>query len=560
MTQLKVSQIKTKLRTMFEPHLSLSDIGANDPERDQKILSRCLAAHAIYLECGCSEVDAGKAVWDGADDNGIDAAYFDTAGSRVVFAQSKFINKGSGEPDAVDIGAFTKGVKDVIEQEITEFHPRLHNQLSILFQHLNNPGTSVHLVVVSTGASKLAKHGMAYIKNLLKELNGNDPDPIATAQILGLAEVYSGLATNSATKGLTLDAQLLEWSQVSSPYRAYFGMIDGLQLKQWWKDHGKKVVSGNIRHALGVTEVNTKIRSTALKEPENFWYFNNGITLVADEAAKAPGGAASRAAGNFEFKGASIVNGAQTVSTLAKVDDDTQLGKIRVPFRAILLKGTPDGFGQEVTRSNNLQNRIEPRDFVAQDPEQERLRSEMSIENVEYLYVRSEDTVSSPSSCDLVEVTTALACSSKDANLAVQVKTGVSRFYADLTKAPYKSIFNPTVSGARAFNATLVLREVDLWIDSAKANMPKKGGPGWGTLVHGNRILAAAVFYQIKEQMLAQPIMSFRTTLPSLNVPALCSMVHGKMIAAIAQHYPTRVLAVLFKNPTMSKHVYELSK
>lgn len=282
--------------------------------------------------------------------------------------------------------------------------------------------------------------------------------------------------------------------------------------------------------------------------------------MVADEAAKAPGGAASRAAGNFEFKGASIVNGAQTVSTLAKVDDDAQLGKVRVPFRAILLKGTPGGFGHEVTRSNNLQNRIEPRDFVAQDPEQERLRSEMSIENVEYLYVRSEDTVSSPSVCDLVEVTTALACSSKDANLAVQVKTGVSRFYADLSKAPYKMIFNASVSGARAFNTTLVLREIDLWIDATKAGMTKKGGPGWGVLVHGNRILAAAVFAQIPESAFTQPISSFRSAQSSLGVPALCSTVYSKMIAAIAQHYSSKFLAVLFKNPTMSKHVFELSK
>lgn len=99
---------------------------------------------------------------------------------------------------------------------------------------------------------------MAYINGLLKELNGDDPDPIAKYQIIGLAEVYSGLASNQLTNGITLDAQLLEWSHVSSPFRAYFGMIDGLQLKQWWKDHGKRVVSGNIRHALGATEVNNK--------------------------------------------------------------------------------------------------------------------------------------------------------------------------------------------------------------------------------------------------------------------------------------------------------------
>jgi hypothetical protein len=57
MSQLKVSQIKTKLLAMFEPYLDLKDVPANDKEREQKILSRCLAALAIYVQAGCSEKD-----------------------------------------------------------------------------------------------------------------------------------------------------------------------------------------------------------------------------------------------------------------------------------------------------------------------------------------------------------------------------------------------------------------------------------------------------------------------------------------------------------------------
>jgi hypothetical protein len=101
----------------------------------------------------------------------------------------------------------------------------------------------------------------------------------------------------------------------------------------------------NIRQSLGGTEVNSQIKQTAATAPENFWYFNNGITLVAEEAAKAPAGAASRSSGIFSFKGASIVNGAQTVSSLSKVDDDASLGKVRVSIRVILLKTAPAGFG-----------------------------------------------------------------------------------------------------------------------------------------------------------------------------------------------------------------------
>lgn len=558
MTQLKVKQIRQKLLLMFEPYLDLSDLSPTDADRENKVLSRCLAALAVYVQAGCTEKEAAESVWDGADDNGIDAAYFDAADSRVLLVQSKWITKGSGEPEAAEVGSFTKGVKDAIEQDRTDFHKRLHPKLNDIFTRLNTPGTSVSLVLITTGASKLATHGSSRLSKLLAELNGNDPEPMATADVLGLAEVYSNLASDPHLGSLALDATILEWSYVPNPFPAYFGVIDGLQLKTWWNSFGKRLVSSNIRHSLGATDVNSQIRQTAATTPERFWYFNNGITMIAEQATKAPAGAASRSAGVFSFKGASIVNGAQTVSSLGKVTDDTKLGLVRVPFRVILLGGAPADLGQEVTRTNNLQNRIEPRDFVAQDPEQRRLRMEMAIENVDYQFVRSDDQAPTPTTCELIEVTTALACASGDPALAVQVKTGVSRMFADLKKAPYRTLFNPSVSGARAFNSTIVQRNVDSWIEHKKAMLPKRSGTGWGLLVHGNRILAAGVFAKIATSKLEQPIAAFPGQLPSIDVPAIADSVYVKMSAAIQVHYPNNFRAVLFKNPTMSRRIYDL--
>lgn len=90
MSSLKVNQIRAKLRSMFEGHLDLKDVGIADSDRDSKILSRCLAALAIFLQTRCTESDAASAVSDGSDDNGIDAAYFDTSGSRVLLVQFPF--------------------------------------------------------------------------------------------------------------------------------------------------------------------------------------------------------------------------------------------------------------------------------------------------------------------------------------------------------------------------------------------------------------------------------------------------------------------------------------
>lgn len=558
MSSLKVNQIRAKLRSMFESHLDLSDIGATDAERESKILSRSLAALAVYLQTGCTEKEAGAAVWDGGDDNGIDAAYFDTSDSRVIFVQSKWINKGAGEPEAKEIGAFVKGVRDAVEQDDTNFHSRLKARFADIALRLGTPGVRVHLVVASTGASHLAQHGEAVLQDFLKELNGDDPEPIASTETLGLGEVYDGLASDPSQATVPLDATILEWSYVPSPFPAYFGVIDGLQLKGWWKSYGRRVVSGNIRHALGATEVNNEVRQTAASSPEKFWYFNNGITLVADEAWKAPAGAASRSAGVFSFKGASIVNGAQTVSSLARVDDDSALGNVRVPIRVILLKTAPEGFGDDVTRTNNLQNRVEPRDFVAQDPEQKRIRQEMAIEGIDYQFVRSDESASSPTACELLEVTTALACATGDSGMAVQVKTGIGRFFADLKRAPYKTLFNPTLSGAKGFNATVVHRNIEKWIEMKKKTI-KRSGAAWGALVHGNRILASIVFAKYGTSKLSQPIKDFSASFKYADIEPLCEEAYSKMVASINAYYAGKFLAVLFKNPTMSKQVFDLS-
>jgi AIPR protein len=559
MSSLKVNQIKSKLCALFESHLDLTDISTVDRDRDNKVLSRCLAALAVYLQSGCTEEQASQSVWDGGGDNGIDAAYFDQANKTVLFVQSKWIGKGTGEPEAQEIAVFVKGVRDVLEGDPDAFHSRLGVRFADICSRLQNPGTLVETVVISTGASKLAKPGQSHIDGLLREWNENDTEPVAFAKTLGLSEVYSGLASGQRGGKLTLDATLQDWSLVAAPYPAYFGLIDGLQLKIWWLDHGPRLVSENIRHSLGATEVNTQIKDTAALTPERFWYYNNGITLVAEDADKAPARAASRSAGVFSFQGASIVNGAQTVSSLGRVEDDQQLGLVRVPIRVILLKSAPKGFGKDVTRTNNLQNRIEPRDFTAQDPEQARLRNEMAMENIDYQYLRREEVAYSPTACDLMEATTALACASGDSALAVQAKAGIGKFFLDLTKGPYKAIFNASTSGAKTFNAIVVQRQVEEWIGAKKKTAPKKSGPGWGVLVHGNRLITAAVFRKFDTLKLSQPIASFGKTFDQSDVGDLCEDVYGRMLSKIQDKYQGKILAGLFKNQELSKDVYDFA-
>lgn len=554
MSKLHTSQIATRLKDTFRTFLNPD--GKLD---DDMFLSRALAAHAVQMATDCSVEDAAKSIWDGPDDNGIDAAYYEADEARVILVQSKWIHAGFGEPAAKDIGSFVKGAFDLIEVNASGFHARLETKVADITKRLQEPGTAIHLIVISTGANILAAPATAYISRFLDEVNSGGIAPMASSSTIGLKEVYSSIASDGTRGNVSLNCQMLHWHFVREPYPAYFGLIDGLTIRQWWREHGKRLLSSNIRHSLGTTDVNAQIRQTAEEAPERFWYFNNGITVIAENTSQAPAAGSTRDAGVFSLLGASIVNGAQTVSTIGLVEDEACLGKIRVSVRVILLNHAPDKFGDEVAKANNLQNRIEPRDFVAQDPQQHRLREEMAMEHIDYQYMRSDEYSPSANSCDVLEVTSALACALGKSHMAVQVKTGLGRFYLDLTKPPYITIFNPATTGSRAFNAAICLRAIDAWIETAKRQLPKKSGPKHGVLVHGNRVLASLAFAVRLGQHLDKSVSDFKASAPHIG-PSFRELMETLVVYAeqvLQQDYEGRHLAILFKNPSETHSVFE---
>ncbi len=558
MSILKVNQLKTKIKQRFEDLINTSDIAEHDKDRDNKVLSRCLAALAIQMAGETTEELAASSVIDGSDDNGIDAVFYNPTEKEVVIVQAKWIHAGSGEPEAKDVSTFIDGIKDLIELNLDPFRKETHPLLSGIWEKINTPGTTIKILLATTGASTLAKHSTTKLTKLISDLNGAD-DELASYSIAGLSELYNHLAEDkTATKEITLTLE--NWHAVnnSSTNNAFYGTVDGLQLKKIWDNTGSKIISSNIRGALGDTDVNTKIRKTATEEPELFWYYNNGITFTADSISRAAANTTTKTYGTFSLTKPSVVNGAQTMSTLSKILDDECLERVKVAVRIISLEGSTEEFGTAITRSNNLQNRIEGRDFVAQDPEQHRIQKEMYMEGIEYRFIRdTEENLTSDKSCNLIEATIALACASGDVNLAVAAKTGTGRFFLDLSKAPYKTIFNPTISGSYTFNTISTLRQIDEWIKEKIKAQPKKSGLTYGSLVHGNRIIAAAAMRTLGKKYFEKTIGDFINETDKAALHNKLELIHEALIGEIDKNFQGKFLAVLFKSPTNSKQVFE---
>ena len=83
------------------------------------------------------------------------------------------------------------------------------------------------------------------------------------------------------------------------------------------------------------------MRTTLEKRPEDFWYFNSGITVVAKAARRSMAGGSSNDFGTFHLDDMSVVNGAQTVRTIGKHGESSPelLSNVAVPIR-IIIRGT----------------------------------------------------------------------------------------------------------------------------------------------------------------------------------------------------------------------------
>ena len=323
----------------------------------------------------------------------------------------------------------------------------------------------------------------------------NDPTELISFKQLRQADLHSIVARQAIGESVKLTVLLHEWGKVIEPYPAYYGMVD-LQDIENWRQFGSALYARNLRGFKGSTDVNEGIVKTARFAPENFWYFNNGITILCDKLSKQPLGGSSRESGVFECEGASVVNGAQTVGSILSALEGVPNGfhQARVSVRIIDLEKCPPTFASELTRAANTQNRIEKKDFAAQDPEQDRLKTELLLECGKIYAYKTGDRAPSPDEgCTFDDAVVALACAQEDSGLCVQAKREVGLLYDDITQAPYKKLFNGSVSALKLWRSVEVMRVV---AETLKEQASIDGKERL-IAVHGNRFILHLVFRAI---------------------------------------------------------------
>ena len=260
------------------------------------------------------------------------------------------------------------------------------------------------------------------------------------------------------------------------------GAISANVLGEWYKQHGQDLLDDNVRVALSPDSgVNAEIVRTLLEDPWNFWFFHKGVTALCETWKFS--GADARVA-PVTFRGLRIVDGAQTVSSIAAALEKAEqkgptavadMARAEVPVRFIKLEGREPGFGARITFTNNRTNPITARDMLAMDDVQQRIRDDFALAfGWTYLIRADEDAPEEQDKCSVLEAVIAMASARLTVPALVEAAADIEALWPG-DRNLYRQLFSARTSTAEVWRRVRALRIIRAELAEERRRAPPSG-------------------------------------------------------------------------------------
>jgi hypothetical protein len=351
------------------------------------------------------EADAAAALCGGAGDKSVDAVFIDDPARIVFLVQGKYRKDlGAKGEKRNDVAGFAQlavdltGPPEGFARLAKDMAPEVQRKLEEARNRITRRGYSLQLYYVTTGKCSSSLREEA--DRIVRGADGGTAFQLfdGAGTMLLLADYLDGVAP--PVPSLDLEIESGEGVRTGGVFNRYDGKTD---IESWvfsmtndavaglYERAGTRLFARNVRGFLGSTEINRGMEATLTKEPEFFWYYNNGITVVCDEARKE----SSRGRDILRVTNPQVINGQQTTRTLARVA--RRGAKASVLVRVIRVPrddgGGPNHFDTLVSRivgATNWQNAIRASDLMSNDRRQ--IELERQFRKLHYLYLRKRMT------------------------------------------------------------------------------------------------------------------------------------------------------------------------
>ncbi|NLM18753.1 MAG: AIPR family protein [Clostridiaceae bacterium] len=562
MSDINLIRIREKLLEQYSELIDMTDVTATLGSDDYQscLLSRSYSAFAISMMTGVDPDIAARCVTDGYHDNGIDAVYNDEINKRLILIQSKWSNDGNS---TISLGDFLKfiddGVEKILSLEFDTFNSKVQSRKEEISSAVKRFDYTIELILALSSNQQLPTECQDALNRYLRGKN-DDGEEMVKFRIISKSDVYTAMSSAGSLNKIDIeDVYLNNWGTVdiAGQTRAFYGTIPALMLASWFERFGVRLFEKNIRFFKGDTDVNKGILTVLETEAENFYLYNNGIKIIADRIRRSNAYSNDKAIALLRLEGASIVNGAQTTGSIFEAYQKCKknLENVKVHVQIIELDSTNAGMEDKVTKLSNTQNRIENKDFATQDPEQERLRRDLFMDDIEYVYKPGAEKSNNQQRCTIDDATVSLGCFYGDVSISSTIKRAYGSIFDNLSKAPYKQIFNSATNAYKLWNSVLIYREVERIEKNFQQNTDRTRKL---ISIHGNRFILHIVY-----QMLLQRNVDFSTRyinngiIAEINIEQIYKDIIEKIIVAKQELFPDAYPANIFKNNARCKAIKE---
>ncbi|WP_030754600.1 AIPR family protein [Streptomyces griseus] len=551
-------QLRAALSREFADLIDMTDLPSAvrgpDPSRERVFLSRALAAKAVSLLTDRDPAEAAAAVIDGTGDRGVDAVVCSISAPELWLVQAKWSDRGTAAASVDDAHRLVHGLRLLADLRYEEFNARFQRLAAGVDDALASADCRIHLVLAAAGDGQPDPAVEAVLRRCADEFN--TLGDLVDFRFLGLSDFHAAALRDPAPQAVSVTATLVDgWTAVQHPYQTYLGAIAVDELADWYAQHGERLYEGNVRRYLGMTKVNQELVDSLVVDPDHFWYFNNGVTVLCDEVR--PHYFARPAAGQpvrLELVNARIVNGAQTAASAyhASRQDPDAAARARVMLRVVRVKDAPDGIALGIAKATNTQNRVEPRDFVALDPEQALIREDFARTlGKSYVYKRGELVPSPSTGCSIVEAATALACAHRDAGLVARVRADHDHLWRSGPDGAYPRLFGRRPAALQIWRSVRLTRAVGLALEEASGTL---AGRDRALIGPGTLLLNHIAFRLVGDDDIDEPGDTWQSRADAVvgRIGAVVPLLSGLLNGLYGEHVP---LALVFRDAERCRRV-----
>ena len=294
-----------------------------------------------------TEDDAADAIVDGANDLGIDAYLpVDFSDDKIRLFQSKYGTSHSTDA----IVKFKEDVKRLLERDVTKMRPEL-----------------AHLV--TNIREKNLKIKCCYVTDQKVDYEDGDVEIVDINEII--QKLWDRIKKPAAGKKSSLKLEkMLRYENT------ILGILKLRELTDFVIKNRDYVFESNIRQWMQFkTSVNKGLRDTLQNDPDKFFYYNNGITIVVSDIEEF-------GENDLMLHAPQIVNGAQTSNSI--LDHAKRTKNMDGSMTVTIIKADNEQDQNNITKYRNSQNSVRGKDLVSLMDFHKSVKSQ--LKNYRYFY------------------------------------------------------------------------------------------------------------------------------------------------------------------------------